>query len=67
MLWEELFTGFRIFPVMRAVDFWTFLQFFKFCLFYCVFFIFIILMNVFFDVDSKSTIGFWWSHIVFEL
>ena len=33
----------------------------------CIFIYFIILIDVFFDVDSKSTIGFRRSHVVFEL
>ena len=36
------------------------------CIFY-LFSYFKFLIDVFFDVDSKSTIGFWRSHVVFEL
>ena len=34
---------------------------------YILFTYFFLLIDVFFDVDSKSTIGFWLSHVVFEL
>ena len=33
----------------------------------CIFIYFFLLIDIFFDIDSKSTIGFRRSHVVFEL